>query len=336
MAKTIKFNLICDDKPVRTIEDLQNNFSVEDVLTYYNNKLLHRWLRVRGYSAELDKVTAITCEKPIKIIKKLIAIFNVECDSKKVEENIYMIEYLDKRKQLCAIYEKGSDIEQDVIGNYKTGYRQLIEGIFENRNDAAKIKANIAEIVNNYDWILELNHRNLFYNLSHCSSLAIMCLLMNEKLRKYYLPIKITDENGTISRDIDLAVKIEKDKVFKEALYREVNSRFYKSLDVVQSIIDKKEMYATICQLISTPQFEIDLGDNLRTFSGVTDGFWKDLEPRDKKCMIISINKGDFVRSTGIINGDLAYVDSLNNFVIVDGIDYKCNSATLEFLYMEV
>ena len=39
MAKTIKFNLICDDKPVRTIEDLQNNFSIEDVLEYYNNKL---------------------------------------------------------------------------------------------------------------------------------------------------------------------------------------------------------------------------------------------------------------------------------------------------------
>lgn len=30
MAKTIKFNLICDNTPVRTIEDLQNNFSIED------------------------------------------------------------------------------------------------------------------------------------------------------------------------------------------------------------------------------------------------------------------------------------------------------------------
>ena len=26
MAKTIKFNLICDNTPVRTIEDLQNNY----------------------------------------------------------------------------------------------------------------------------------------------------------------------------------------------------------------------------------------------------------------------------------------------------------------------
>lgn len=32
MAKTIKFNLICDGYPARTIEDLQNHFSVEDML----------------------------------------------------------------------------------------------------------------------------------------------------------------------------------------------------------------------------------------------------------------------------------------------------------------
>ena len=48
MAKTIKFNLICDNTPVRTIEDLQNNFSIEDVLNYYYNGLLCRWLRRRA------------------------------------------------------------------------------------------------------------------------------------------------------------------------------------------------------------------------------------------------------------------------------------------------
>ena len=35
MAKTIKFNLICDEYPALTIEDLQNHFSVEDLLDYY-------------------------------------------------------------------------------------------------------------------------------------------------------------------------------------------------------------------------------------------------------------------------------------------------------------
>lgn len=63
MAKTIKFNLICDNTPVRTIEDLQNNFSIEDVLDYYRNGLLCRWLKVRGYDEEVD-VTVLEVDMP--------------------------------------------------------------------------------------------------------------------------------------------------------------------------------------------------------------------------------------------------------------------------------
>ena len=128
---------------------------------------------------------------------------------------------------------------------------------------------------------------------------------MNEKLRNYYLPIKKTDINGIESSDMN------------------VN-------------IDKKEMYEMICRLILTPQFKRDLGNNLHVFKGKTDGYWKDIEPNNKKCMIISIDRGDFVRSNGVVGGDLAYIDILYNFKIVDGIDYKSNFDKHEILYMEV
>ena len=48
------------------------------------------------------------------------------------------------------------------------------------------------------------------------------------------------------------------------------------------------------------------------------------------------MGNGDFVRGTGIQGGDLSYYDVENKFVIVDGIDYKSNSATRQLLYMEV
>lgn len=63
MAKTIKFNLICDNKPIRTIEDLQDNFSIEDILKYYENGLLLRWLHVRGYHEEEKKVAQFHVKK---------------------------------------------------------------------------------------------------------------------------------------------------------------------------------------------------------------------------------------------------------------------------------
>lgn len=305
MAKTIKFNLICDDKPVRTIEDLQNNFSIEDVLEYYNNKLLHRWLEVRGYSDELEKISAITSEKPLEIIKELIIIFNVASNEKKIEEAVYMLEYLDERKELCDIYSKNDFKTKSVIDDYQAGYKQLVDGILEDPEDVARIKANIAEMVTNYKWVMDLNHRELFWTLNDKSVLAVMCLLMNEKSREYYVPIERKTEDGVVTKDIDTNA-------------------------------DKRYIFNAISSLIKKSDFSTKLGDNLIMFAGITDGYWKDLESKGKKFMIISMEAGDFVRSAGVSGGDLSSVDVTDKFVIVDGIDYKSNSSTRQLLYMEV
>lgn len=305
VAKTIKFNLICDGKPVRTIEDLQNNFSVEDILAYYNNKLLHRWLSVRGYNSELKDVSAITSEDPMEIIKELIYIFGVVTDEKEVEKSIYIFKYLNERKELSVIYESKNYEVKNIIRDYEIRYCQLVEGIIENFNDMAVIKANIAEIVENYPWILKLDHRKLFYTFREKSALAVMCLLMNEKTRNYYLPVEIVAENGTVSYD-------------------------------TEKNIDKMTMFVYICQLIKQRDFAALLEGNLMTFSGITDGYWKDLEPKGKQYMIISMENGDFVRAAGYSGGALSSADILNKFVIVDGIDYKSNSSTHKLLYMEV
>ena len=305
MAKTVKFNLICDNKPIRTIEDLQNNFSIEDILNYYNNKLLHKWLKVRAYEDELEKIKAITTEKPIEIIKTLIKIFKVDSDDKKIEEDVYLIEYLEERKKQYSIYEKEDYRIKDIINNYITGYEQLIGGILENPTNVAKIKANIAEIITNYAWIFKLNHRKLFYLLKDESVLAIMCLLMNEYSRKYFLPIREKTEDGTVTFDTD-------------------------------SNNDKANMFQSICSMITTVDFKMKLAGILISFSGVTDGYWKDLEPKGNKCLIISMGSGDFVRSAGLSGGDLSEADITNKFVIVDGIDYKSNSSFRQLLYMEV
>ena len=327
MAKTIKFNLICDDKPVRTIEDLQNNFSIEDVLEYYNNKLLHRWLEVRGYSDELEKISAIMSEKPLEIIKELIIIFNVASNEKKIEEAVYMLEYLDERKELCDIYSKNDFKTRSVIDDYQTGYKQLVDGILENPEDVAQIKANIAEMVTNYKWVLDLNHRELFWTLKDKSVLALMCLLMNKQSRYYYLPkeksalIKALKNVGKAVSSIFSTIDVSTQK--DEVEYEQMND-------------DKAAMYQEICRIIQASDLKDILGENLFSFAGITDGYWKDLEPKGKEYMIISMGSGDFVRSSGVSGGDLSNVDVTDKFVIVDGIDYKSNSSTRQLLYMEV
>lgn len=297
MTKTIKFNLICDNNPVRTIEDLQNNFSIEDVLEYYSNRLLHRWLEVRGYLVELKKTNAITSKKPLEIIKKLIKIFNIICDEKKVEESIFIMEYLETRKKISGLNDKENYNVKRIINNYKKGYTHLVDGIIDNPNDVVKIKANIAAIVTDYEWVLALNYRELFWILKDKSVLALMCFLMNMKSRDYYLP--------------------------KEDRYTQINE-------------DNNAMDYEMCNIIQALDLKDKLGENLHSFAGETEGYWKTIQSKGKKYMIIGMERNNFIRSAGVSDEKLAYEDVTNKFVILDGIDYKSNISFYELWYMEV
>ena len=300
MAKTIKFNLICDNTPVRTIEDLQNNFSIEDVLNYYYNGLLCRWLKVRGYEKHLKKVEAIKSTDSMEIIKELITAFEISCDMKKVEEYIYILKYQIEEQLQNEVYAKESYQVDTIIDDYRKGYTELVSTIFSNPNDAAQIKAAIQEIVLRYEWVLQYDYRRVLKKLvAQKMALAVMCFLMNEQ-----------------AREICFAPDPQK-------FIFEANS-------------DNSILYINICTLLNQKEGLDALGDNLLTYCGATDGYWKDLKPKGKKYMILRLGDGDFVRSAGVVGGDLRASNVNNQFVIVDGIDYKSNSNVRTLFYMEV
>lgn len=99
MAKKIKFNLSCDGVPVRSIKDLQENFAVEDVLVYYKNKTLHRWLDARGFEKELEAVSSIESDNDEEILRRLIEIFDVTSDADEIESILESVRYVAERKQ---------------------------------------------------------------------------------------------------------------------------------------------------------------------------------------------------------------------------------------------
>lgn len=358
MAKTIKFNLICDGFPVRTLEDLQNHFSVEDVLTYYNNRMLHRWLTVRGYTEELEAISDIRQEDPSAIAKELIRIFDISTDKQEMETTLYFLRYKQERQRLCEAHYKAQAREITVLADHLKGYMQIKNGILQSPRDAAFIKASIQEMVEQYMDLFDLDHRALFYLFLEKSPLAVMRLLMNPVSRVYYIPQEGKDEENTpsdaspskvddqndarkmryftlskISKIYDGGLDTETKKFMKECEGTFIDHSYAAGKKAAQ---DQQEMYAVLCKEFDSARFLDGLGENLKKFSGVTDGYWKDLEPAGKQYMILKMGYGNYVRSAGLLNGDLATSDVMNKFVILDGVDYKSNAAKNVLLYMEV
>lgn len=327
MAKTIKFNLICNDKPIRNVDNLQDNFVIDDIIDYYHNGLLQRWLKVRGYDKELQRVESIdSALSDTDIIKKLIAIFNIEKNESKIDEDIYIWTFRKAHEKLCAHLKELEQSRDEFLNEYSKGYKEQCEKILKNPNNVSNVKGAINIIVNNYNWLFQLNHRDFFYQLlSKDHKLAILCLLMNEKARKYYLPIKTKDSNCQDVLDINLPTQEGKDK---KAMFDAIN-------DIIKEL--EKDKNNT-------------LGGNIERNDKTSENYWTPLCKKECKCLILSMKADDKIRSMSkmdvygykVPKGDSCidiFCDE-NKFMLLDGLEYQTKSystaSSRGLLYMKV
>lgn len=189
MAKTIKFNLILDNYPVRNIEGLQEHFSMEDMLKYFDNGLLLRWLDVRGYVKQYEKVSAIEKNTDKKtIIMELVKIFEVvDLDDSDIEKAISILSYLDEEKELNAIYKENAFAKNQVIDDYHSGYAALVMHMEENKDNMAILKADAIQLEREYFGLFELNHYELYFRLVASAPKAVFAILTRDAFRKFWI-----------------------------------------------------------------------------------------------------------------------------------------------------
>ena len=188
MAKTIKFNLLMDGHPIRTIVDMQEHFSIEDMLNYYENGLLIRWLEVRGYSKEAEKVQGIDKKlDDLGVIKELILIFGVETKIEEIEKAIGILTYLKDEKMCNEEYAKKKFVKDQIIDDYHSGYDALLAHIRDNANDMPTLKADITELERSYFGLFVLDNYRLFYDLVQNAPKAVYVILTRDRLRNYWI-----------------------------------------------------------------------------------------------------------------------------------------------------
>ncbi len=194
MAKTIKFNLLLDDNPVRDIKSLQNNFCIDNILEVYENGLLQKWLKVRGFDKHLEKVENI--KKDSSIIVELIKIFDIRKDDKEISESIYSLEFQENRKKSLENFNIKDDDLKNRIAEYHKEYEELIEAIIEHKENMAFLKVVSKEISDKYLKLFELDYKDSYELYKEKSPFMIYAILMNDKLSFLFM------KNNIILQDL--------------------------------------------------------------------------------------------------------------------------------------
>lgn len=297
MAKTIKFNLILDNYPVRNLADLQEHFSIEDMLHYFSNGLLLRWLDVRGYKEQFDAVSAVDSKQDARaIIKELTRIFEIETNGEDLEKRIMILEYLKKERALHEKYRKNAFSKKQIIDDYHAGYEALILHMEENKDDMAVLKADAIQLERAYLALFKLDYGALYYRLERTAPKAIFAILMRDAFRGYWMG------EGDISR------------WNSSMIYSRIIEGYLTPVDKIKEI----------------------LGDDLKIIKRDTQAMWDPIERPEVKLMIIAIAEGTFVKNAGAFSEKLGASDINGKFVKLDGLEYQCNQEDYELMYMEV
>jgi hypothetical protein len=263
MAKRVKFNLIIDDKAVRDLNGIKENFNIDDLIDYYYSGILERWLDVRGFEDELNRIRDIKSNKLFDIVTKLADIFQVQ--NSNLEKAIYHIEYIREKREKLEQFRKDEFQISDIIDSYHNGYNRQKSIILENSSNRALIKESVSIIENEYLELFKLNYRAFFVDFFLNSPLTVLPILMNKKLR------------GFLLQDVDIHKEIKSIMDIRDNEIKKIYSQF-------KSLKGLNREYESI----------------VKEFKTNTDHSWQTVETQE--VLILQSNSGTKIREIGLIN----------------------------------
>lgn len=116
MKRKIKFPLIMNkETSVRTIDELRNNFNIEEVIEYFLNGKLEIWLRDRNYNSQLEKILKLDINKKSFNIDLCVALDvdskdYIHVNAKEIEEKNKRLKEIKKHTDKKSIIDKVDEI----------------------------------------------------------------------------------------------------------------------------------------------------------------------------------------------------------------------------------
>ncbi len=379
MTKAIKFNLLLDKHPVRDLTDLHANFNLDDLLSAYHSQVLHRWLEVRGLSAELSQLQAITSKNELTIARALCQLFHADISEAQIQSAVYPFEFREQQRQRLEALASQQFQRNAVIKSYHAGYDQLCKEMLEKAGDYPFLKAAVNTLWADYEQLFRVDFDLFFALFIEQSPLTLFTMLANEAYRQSglfdkerkdilfsFIPSRtilrkkeiekeskvllcevdyddewkqITDDRVVIKKVNNLSDSVRlKDNQGKEYPDETAEGNVLNGLHYLSYGSGDSVEYAPFVKewIEERVKSNSPLPAYYHAFGGVTDGYWKDLQPKGTKCLVLKMEAGNFVRNASK-NGEELNAEAVNKaFLILDGIDYKSNNANHDLIYMVI
>ncbi|MBR1673075.1 MAG: hypothetical protein IJ702_09110 [Fretibacterium sp.] len=328
MAK-IRFNLDFSGRQIRTVEDLRENFSREEVLKHYKNGTLARWLDVCGYPAELEQLRLIRSTEDYQILAALNRIFAVK--PVPAASPAPGGAKADASAVVLQPQVRGAAFESAL-----QGYNSIVRDIDAHPEDLHYIYAHLDELAANYPALLGLNSSNLFYHFLDKAPLASFALFGNSATRPWYA---LSEDR--IKRDQN-RLKYIHNGIAATLYCGQFSTRFTPSPagNVARSsdLAGKLAMINLLLDMVEGEQYKHHLKRFEKYFFSLPAG-WNHVVPRGQKYMLLLAGFTSYDQNTRFASPNNREDYTLSTELsarlpIFDGIDiYVKDSVGLQYFY---
>ncbi len=340
--KPIKFNLSYGNEQIKTLAELKENCNIDMLLETHSNGLLVRWLTAHGETEKAQKVSKIKTDDKQKALEQLFETLfgSFPTIAQQAAAELFVM----RNKEIKRLENYNSQLhkqEKRIISDYHKGYDALIENLKKHSENYIDLKADMITLYDQYRELLRLDKERFYQIFKEDYPLVLLALMANISLREF-----INYAGETVYKDVMAWLKNMRDSIMNN---KETSAIFIKTEEQLNEI--KKECINTSFGNLYGYRWctngNLQVGEYYvpeknwtipctKIFCGETASYWKDIEPKRKRLMIISMVEGNYLRNSGKDGEELSASDVNNQFIITNGIDYKSNKQCDELIYMEV
>lgn len=154
MKIKVKFYMMfnCGETRIRTLDDLRENFCVEDVLMHFEDGRLEKWLDAWNYRHELEAVRGLKASGKTnarEVLSELMRIFGAGMSDAEIDSELEVYDYCEERRKFWE-YVRSNGLQEledsrRKIAELTSTVDSLKDGLIDTRDIAHKQLSNIVK-----------------------------------------------------------------------------------------------------------------------------------------------------------------------------------------------
>lgn len=188
----LKFNLLIGGKECRTLEEVKENFNIDDIKKYYDSDLLERWLLNNDYKDLCYEIQALKSKVDIHYMPAcVLSHINIKQELKDIffqehKKNETVSSFVSITSNYKDYYNYNDYKNYSTADEYFNNYKKIVNVIINDSTDYIKLYIDL--LAERYSYFFDYDYKNFIKKIMENKNYyALFYMLYNDFMKDYLI-----------------------------------------------------------------------------------------------------------------------------------------------------